>query len=99
MELDLKKKKLQSLWEKKRLLLWEDKKVTFLENLSKLFPEADDTFNDEKIDIDDDPPEITIPNTQTMFQELNNEKLPEGLKFFQEELTEAINLDFTHCKI
>ena len=45
-----------------------EKKVSFLENLSKLFPVADDIFDNRKIDIGDDLPEITIPNTQTMFK-------------------------------
>ena len=59
------------------------KKFRFLENLNKLFPKADKIFDDnEKINIDDDDlPEITIPNTQTLFKELNNSKLPEELKF------------------
>ena len=62
------------------------KKVKFSENLNKLFPKADEIFNDEKIDFgdDDDLPkhEIMIPNTQTLFKELNDGKLPEELKFF-----------------
>ena len=59
------------------------KKVRFLDNLSKLFPEADEIFDNEKIV--DDLPEITIPNTQTMFKELNDEKISEELKFFSGE--------------
>ena len=62
------------------------KKVKFSENLNKLFPKADEIFNDQKIDFgdDDDLPkhEIMIPNTQTLFKELNDGKLPEELKFF-----------------
>ena len=61
------------------------KNVRILENLNKLFAKADKIFNDnEKINIDnDDLPEITIPNTQTLLKELNDSKLPEELKFFR----------------
>ena len=52
------------------------------ENPSKLFPEVDNIFDDKKADIDVALPKITIPNTQKMFKELNNGKLPEGLKLF-----------------
>ena len=48
--------------------------------LSKLSPEADEIFDNQKID--DDLPEITIPNTQTMFKVLDNRKIPKELKFF-----------------
>ena len=54
------------------------KKVRFLENLNELFPKADEIFDNQTID--DDLPEITIPNTQIMFKELNNRKIPEELK-------------------
>ena len=37
------------------------KKVRFLENLSKLFAEADEIFDNQQSD--DDLPEMTIPNT------------------------------------
>lgn len=57
------------------------KNATFSENLSKLFIEADEIFDTQKIDLDDDLLKITIPNTQTTFKELNNEKLPEELIF------------------
>ena len=59
------------------------KTVRFSENVNK-FPKADEIFDDnEKINIDnDDLPGITIPNTQTLFKELNDGKLPEELKFF-----------------
>ena len=56
------------------------KKVRFLENLSKLFAEADEIFDNQQSD--DDLPEMTIPNTQTIFKELNDRKLLEELKFF-----------------
>ena len=55
-----------------------EKQVKFSENLSKVFPEASDIFDSKKTDIDD-LPEITIRNTQTMFTELNDGKLPEEL--------------------
>ena len=61
------------------------KKVRFSDYLNKLFPKADEIFNDQKIDVDDDnlpKHEITLPNTQTMFKELNDGKLTEELKFF-----------------
>ena len=65
------------------LPLQQDKKnVGFSENLGKLFPGTEDIFDNKKTDTDDDLPEITIPNTQTMFEELNERKLPEELKFF-----------------
>ena len=57
------------------------KNATFSENLSKLFIEADEIFDTQKIDLDDDLLKITIPNTQTTFKELNNKKLPEELIF------------------
>ena len=56
------------------------KKVRFLENLSKLFAEADEIFDNQQSD--DDLPEMTIPNTQTIFKELNDRKILEELKFF-----------------
>ena len=56
------------------------KLLRFLENLSKLFPKADEIFGKKKIDHDH--PEIAIPNTQTMFKKLNNGKISEDLIFF-----------------
>ena len=48
---------------------------------------------------DDDLLEITIHNTQTFFKELNDDKLPEELKFFfQVVLIEVMNLDLMQCK-
>ena len=49
------------------------KKVIFSEFLRKLFPETDEIFDNQKID--DKLTEITIPNTQTNFKELNNRKI------------------------
>ena len=45
-------------------------------------PEADDIFDNQKLDIGDNLSEITIPNTQAMSKELNDRKLPEELNFF-----------------
>ena len=73
------------------------KNVRFLETLSKLFPEADEIFDNQKID--DDFLEIKIPNTQRMFKELNDRKLPEDLNFFLrgEEMVVAMNSNFIQC--
>ena len=57
------------------------KKVTFSENLSKLFSKADEIFDNQRIN--DDLSEITTPNTQKIFKELNDRKIPEN--FFREE--------------
>ena len=59
--------------------------VSFLENLSKVFPKANEPFDDELKDDDyeinyDELSEITIPHTQTLFKELNDGKIPEELK-------------------
>ena len=85
MEIELKNKKLQFHWEKKARLLRREKncnkKCYVFRNLSKLFIEADEIFDTQKIDLDGDLLKITIPNTQTTFKELNNKKLPEELIF------------------
>ena len=60
-------------------------KVEFLDNLSKVFPKADQFFDNELKNKDsnyDELSEITIPNTQSLFKELNDEKIPDELKFF-----------------
>ena len=44
-------------------------------------PKADENFDNQRTD--DVLPEITIPNTQTMFRELNDRKIPEQLKIFR----------------
>ena len=56
-----------------------------MENLSKVFPKANELFDDELKDDDyeinyDELSEITIPHTQTLFKELNDGKVPEELK-------------------
>lgn len=56
-----------------------------MENLSKVFPKANELFDDELKDDDyeinyDELSEITIPHTQTLFKELNDGKIPEELK-------------------
>ena len=61
------------------------KKVKFSENLSKVFPKADKFFDNE-LKNDDisyaELSEITIPNTQLLFKELNDWKIPDELKNF-----------------
>ena len=72
------------------------KNVRFSETLSKLFPEADEIFDNQKID--DDFLEIKIPNTQRMFKELNDRKIPEDLNFLGgEEMVVAMNSNFIQC--
>ena len=56
-----------------------------MENLSKVFPKANELFDDELKDDNyeinyDELSEITIPHTQTLFKELNDGKIPEELK-------------------
>ena len=59
------------------------KKVKFSENLSKVFPKADKIFDNE-LKNDDisyaELSEITKPNTQLIFKELNDWKIPDELK-------------------
>ena len=69
--------------------------VRFSKNLSKLFPEADEISDNQRID--DNLPEMTIPNTQTMFKELNDKKIPGELNFIWEEMTVAMNSNFMQC--
>ena len=40
---------------------------------------------------------MTIPNTQTMFKELNDKKIPGELNFIWEEMTVAMNSNFMQC--
>lgn len=91
MNLKIKKKNAATVREKGADAAWEKpaiKKVRFSENLCKIFPKADEILGNQKIH--DDFPEITIPNTQTMFKELNGQKILEGLKSFLEEITLAM---------
>ena len=69
--------------------------VRFLKNLSKLFLKADEIPHNQRID--DNLPEMTIPNTQTMFKELNDKKIPGELNFIWEEMTVAMNSNFMQC--
>ena len=78
----LQKEKIALAVEEEAAIATGQKKVRLSENPSKLFPEVDNIFDDKKADIDVALPKITIPNTQKMFKELNNGKLPEGLKLF-----------------
>ena len=61
------------------------KKVKFSENLSQVFPKADEFFDNELKNDDinyDDLSKVTIPNTQLLFKELNDGKIADELKFF-----------------
>ena len=61
------------------------KKVKFSENLSEVFPKADEFFDNELKNDDinyDELSEVTIPNTQSLFKELNHGKIPDDLKYF-----------------
>ena len=69
--------------------------VRFLKNLSKLFLKADEISHNQRID--DNLPEMAIPNTQTMFKELNDKKIPGELNFIWEEMTVAMNSNFMQC--
>ena len=69
--------------------------VRFLKNLSKLFLKADEISHNQRID--DNLPEMTIPNTQTMFKELNDKKIPGELNFIWEEMIVAMNSNFMQC--
>ena len=65
-------------------------KVKFSENLNKLFSKADEIFNKnskQKPWFDDaeslgKPDEMTIPQAQVIYKELNEGKFPEQLTFF-----------------
>ena len=64
--------------------------VIFSENLNKLFSKADKIFNEnnEQKPLFHDaeplnkPDEMTIPQAQVIYKELNEGKLPEQLRFF-----------------
>ena len=61
------------------------KKVRFSENLSKVFPEANDIFeSDHQPEILEEE-EITVSNVQSMIKQLNKGKLRDQLKFFSGE--------------
>ena len=61
---------------------FQGKKVRFSENLSKVFPEANDIFESDHKPKILKKEEITVSNAQSMIKELNKEKLPDQLKFF-----------------
>lgn len=61
------------------------KKVKFSENFSKVFPKSGEFFDNELKNNDinyDELSKIMIPNTQSLFKELNDGKIPDELKFF-----------------
>ena len=73
-------KKLQLRWSKKARLLREKITIKKLFLIIKLILKADEIFDNQRID--GDLPEITMPNTQTIFKELNDGKISEELRFF-----------------
>ena len=73
-------KKLQLRWAKKARLLREKITIKKLFLIIKLILKADEIFDNQRID--GDLPEITMPNTQTIFKELNDGKISEELRFF-----------------
>ena len=60
-------------------------KVRFSENLSKVFPEANDIFESDHQPIILEKEEITVSNAQGTIKELNEGKLPDQSKFFSGE--------------
>ena len=63
----------------------QEKKVRFSENLSKVFPKANDIFESGHQPKILEKEEITVSNVQSMIKELNKGKLPDQLKFFSGE--------------
>ena len=61
------------------------KKVRFSENLSKVFPEANDIFESDHQPEILEKEEITVSNVQSMIKQLNKGKLRDQLKFFSGE--------------
>ena len=77
------------------------KESKFSENLSKVFPKADEFFDNELKDDDincDELSEVMIPNTQSLFKKLNGGKIPDELKFFSRENEGANALKFHAIK-
>ena len=60
----------------------QGKKVRFSENLSKVFPEANNIFESDHQPKILEKEEITVSNVQSMIKELNKGNLPDQLKFF-----------------
>ena len=63
----------------------QEKKVRFSENLSKVFPEANDIFESDHQPKALEKEEITVSNVESMIKELNEGKLLDQLKFFSGE--------------
>ena len=61
------------------------KKVRFSENLSKVFPEANNIFESDHQPKILEKEETTVSNVQSMIKELNKGKLRDQLKFFSGE--------------
>ena len=79
-------------------VLLQEKKVRFFENLSKVFPEANDISELDHQPKITDKEEITVSNVQSIIKELNDGKLPNQLKFFSGKEKDE-NLLKTHaCK-
>ena len=76
---------------------YKEKKVIISENLSKVFPEANDIFEFNHQPKVTDKEEITVSNVQSIIKELNDGKLPDQLKFFSGEEKEE-NLLKTHAR-
>ena len=82
-------------------------KIRFSKSLNKLFLNVDEVFenNDQKLIYDAAKPlsrtKMTITQTQVMFKELKQGKLPNNWSFFsQVEATEAVvNLRYVQWKI
>ena len=66
-------------------VLLQVKKVRFSENLSKVFPEANDIFESDHQPEILEKEEITVSNVQSMIKQLNKGKLRDQLKFFSGE--------------
>ena len=63
----------------------QGKKVRFSENLSKVFPEANNIFESDHQPKILEKEEKTVSNVQSMSKELNKGKLRDQLKFFSDE--------------
>ena len=53
----------------------QSEKITLSQNLDKLFPKAEEVFNDEQQN-EENKIEISIPNIETIFKKNNEGKIP-----------------------
>ena len=74
-------------------------KFRFSENLTKVFPAANDIFELDHQSTILEKEEITVSNVQSMIKELNKGKLPDQLKFFSGEEKEENLLKTKHIKM